>query len=80
MKIDTFIFLFLERQQSISTPPIELVSNPLEINENDVQQTELQPITVGIKEEEQKKLIQKETVETGSVSSNLFFYVIIRLN
>jgi len=76
MKIDAFIFLFLERQQSISTPPIELVSNPLEITENDVQQTELQPITVGIKEE-QKKLIQKETVETGSVSSNLFFYMLL---
>ncbi len=69
-------FLFLERQQSISTPLIELVSNPLEITENDVQQTELQPITVGIKEE-QKKLIQKETVETGSVSSNLFFYMLL---
>ncbi|CAF1436131.1 unnamed protein product [Rotaria sordida] len=61
----------IERRQSISTPPTELVSNPLEITKNDVQQTELQPITVEI-EEEKKKLIQKETVQTGSVKLRIF--------
>jgi hypothetical protein len=64
------LFLFLERQQSISTPPTEVLSNPLEMTEGDVQQIE----------EEHKKIIQKETVQTGSVSSNLFFYCIIKLN
>ena len=63
------LFLFLERQQSISTSTTELFSNPLE--ENDVQQTESEPITVAI-EEEKKKLIKKENVETGSVSFDLF--------
>jgi hypothetical protein len=66
--MNAFIFLFLERRQSISTPPTELISNPLEITENE---TESQPITVEIKEE-QKKLIQKETVETGSVKFRIF--------
>ncbi|CAF4350901.1 unnamed protein product, partial [Rotaria sordida] len=55
------------RRQSISTPSKELVSNPLEITKNDVQQKiESQSITVEIEEEEKKKLIQKETVQTGS--------------
>jgi hypothetical protein len=72
-------FLFLERQQSISTSPTDLFSNPFSIIENDVQQTGSEPIAVEI-EEEKKKLIQKETVQTGSVSFDLFFYCIIKSN
>lgn len=59
--------VFLERQQSISTATTELFTNSLEVTENDVPKTESEPITVEI-EEEKKKLIQKETIETGSVS------------
>ncbi|CAF1415524.1 unnamed protein product [Rotaria sordida] len=63
----------IERRQSISTPSKELVSNPLEITKNDVQQKiESQSITVEIEEEEKKKLIQKETVQTGSVKLRIF--------
>lgn len=72
------LFLFLERRQSISTSPTELFSNPLEVTENDVQKIESEPIIVEI-EEEKKKLIQKETIETGSVSSDLLLYCIIQM-
>jgi hypothetical protein len=71
-------FLFLERQQSISTPT-ELFSNPFEITKNDAQKTESGPTKVEI-EEEKKKLIQKETVQTGSVSCDIFFNCITKLN
>jgi hypothetical protein len=49
-----------------------LFHNPLESTENDVQQDESQPIMIVIEEEEEEeknKLIQKEAVQTGSVSS-----------
>jgi DNA repair protein RadC len=62
----------LERRQSISTPPIELHSNPLEMAENDVQPAASEPVAVEI-EEEKKNLIKKETVQTGSVSSDLIY-------
>ena len=70
------LFLLLERRQSISTSTTELFSDPIEITENDVKKTESEPIIVEI-EEEKKKLIQKETIETGSVSSDLLSYCII---
>ncbi len=38
------------------------------MNENNLQQDELQSLPIEI-EEEKKKLIQKEAVQTGSVSS-----------
>lgn len=72
------LFLFLERRQSISTSTTDLFSNPLEVTENDVQKIESEPIIVEI-EEEKKKLIQKETIETGSVSSDLLLYCIIQM-
>ncbi|CAF3899223.1 unnamed protein product [Adineta steineri] len=56
-----------ERRPSISTPPIEIVTNPLEITEN----KEPEPI-----QEEKKKLIQKETVQTGSVTFRVFWIYI----
>lgn len=46
----------------------ELPENPQEPTENNLQQEESQPLLIAI-EEGKKKLIQKETVQTGSVSS-----------
>ncbi|UJR17989.1 hypothetical protein I4U23_004890 [Adineta vaga] len=48
-----------EHRKSISTSPTELLTNPIEL------------LTVEI-EEEKKKLIEKETIETGSVKFRIF--------
>jgi hypothetical protein len=44
-----------------------LISNAFNIIENDVQQDESEPINIEV-EDEMKKIIQKETIQTGSVS------------
>jgi hypothetical protein len=54
-------------QKSLPTTPSELIPNQFEISENDVQQQQSQPISVEVGEEV-KKIIQKETVQTGAVS------------
>lgn len=81
MKITAFIYYFLERQQSIaiSSPSTELVSNPLEVIEDNIRKSKFQTTSVG-SEEEKKKLIQKEAVQIGSVSFSLFITIIISLN
>ncbi len=58
-------WFILEDQKSAPASPAELFQNPLEITEN---KDEPQPLPIEIGEEK-KKLIQKETVQTGSVSS-----------
>ncbi|CAF3642109.1 unnamed protein product [Adineta steineri] len=56
---------------SVPTTPLELIDNPLEINENDGAPELLQPISIEI-EDDKKKIIQKETIQTGSVKFNIF--------
>jgi hypothetical protein len=43
------------------------MDNPFEFTENDIAQEELQPMIIEV-EEEKKKIIQKENIQTGSVS------------
>jgi len=61
-------WFILEGQNSIPASAAELVQNPLEITDNTLQQNESKPLPIEIGEEK-KKLIQKETVQTGSVRS-----------
>lgn len=42
--------------------------NAFEFNEIDIQQEEAQPSAIDIEEEEKEKIIQKEAIQTGSVS------------
>jgi hypothetical protein len=52
---------------------LERIDHPFEFNENDIVQEELQPMIIEV-EDEKKKIIQTETIQTGSVSGfNLFF-------
>jgi hypothetical protein len=48
-----------------------LIHNPFQFPENDVQQDESQPVPIEI-EEEKEKIIQKEVIQTGSVSCPVF--------
>jgi hypothetical protein len=60
-------FVILEDRKSVPATPSELISSPFEISEDDVDQDGSQPISVEVAEET-KKIIQKEIVQTGSVS------------
>lgn len=55
-----------------------MIHNPFEVNESDVQQVQLEPISVEI-DEEKKYIIQKEIIQTGSVSCFLqrYYYISI---
>ena len=59
---------YQRQRSSVPTSPDEVSDNPLIIIDNNLQQDPLQSPPNQI-EEEKKKLIQKETVQTGSVSS-----------
>ena len=59
---------------SVPASPEEPSDNPLIILDNDLQQDQLQSPPNEI-EEEKKKLIQKETVQTGSVSSIVCYLI-----
>jgi len=56
-----------QRRASVPATPSELISSPFEIAEDDVHQDGSQPISIEVAEET-KKIIQKEIVQTGSVS------------
>jgi ABC-type methionine transport system ATPase subunit len=58
----------LETQTSVPMTPLELIPNSFQINDDGIQQETLQTAAIEI-EDEQKKLIQKETIQTGSVGS-----------
>ena len=47
--------------------PLERIHNPFRFSESDIEQDESQPMTLEI-EEDKKKIIQTETIQTGSVS------------
>ncbi|CAF0999654.1 unnamed protein product [Rotaria sordida] len=65
----------IESPKSIPTTPSELTHKSFEFTDDNIQQDELQPIIIEI-EEEKKKIIQKETVQTGSVKFNVFLIYI----
>ncbi len=75
--VKTF-FSFLESKTPV-TPPTEFIDDILKAAEDDIQHETTKPATVEITsselKEEKNKLIQKETMETGSVSL-IFFYCI----
>jgi len=64
VSIDDFI---LESQRSVPATPLEPIRNAFEFTENEIEQDESQSDTIEI-EEEKEKIIQKETIQTGSVS------------
>lgn len=47
--------------------PLERIANPFDFNTDDIEQEEAQPIPIEI-EDEKKKIIQKENIQTGSVN------------
>ncbi|CAF3222819.1 unnamed protein product, partial [Rotaria sp. Silwood2] len=65
----------IESPKSIPTTPSELLHKSFEFTENDIQHDELHPTIIEI-EEEKKKTIQKETIQTGSVKLNVFLIYI----
>ena len=64
--------MVLESPKSVPTTPSKLIYNPFEITDNDTQQDESLTTTTSVTEVEEKKIIQKENINTGSVSL-LFF-------
>ncbi|CAF3495114.1 unnamed protein product, partial [Rotaria sp. Silwood1] len=65
----------IESPKSIPTTPSELIHNSFEFTDTNIQQDELQPIIIEI-EEEKKKIIQNEAIQTGSVKLNIFLIYI----
>lgn len=71
-------FFFLE-PKTPATPPIDIVDDVLKAAEdvqNDIVKPATTEITPGESKEKKDKLIQKETMETGSVSIILFYHVV----
>jgi hypothetical protein len=68
--------VILEHRKSNPASPSEVVPNPFDFIANDAQQDESQPISIEV-EEETTKIIQKETVQTGSVSYFLRYDLIL---
>ncbi len=73
-----FFLLFFLEPGTPATPPIDIIDDVLKAAE-DVQHDTTKPATVKITsselKEKKEKLIQKETMETGSVSIIFFDYI-----
>jgi len=59
--------VILESPRSVPETPLELIHNPFQFSDNDIQQDESETATIEM-EEEKEKIIQKEVIHTGSVS------------
>ena len=63
--------MLLESRNSATVTPTEALCNPLEITENNIQQDKSSMTTDTEMDTEEKNIIEKENINTGSVS--LFF-------
>lgn len=75
LKISPTLFFILEHRSPIITPT-DVIDNPLKAALDDIQNDTTKPATTEITpseiKEKNNKLIQKETMATGSVSFILF--------
>lgn len=73
------LFVILEVRERAPSSPIELIHNPFQNIEADIANDQSQLSTVAIlpteAEEAGKKLIQTETIQTGSVSCIVTYYL-----
>jgi hypothetical protein len=73
-------FAILEVRKRVSTTPIDIIQNPFQNITDDMPDDKPQLDTIEIipteVEEAKKTLIQKEAVQTGSVSSIIVYYIL----
>lgn len=67
---------FTDGSRSVPATPLERIHNPFRFSETDIEPDESEPMIVEI-EEEKKKIIQTETIQTGSVSYSFIFFITI---